>query len=308
MKKNKRVFVLQPFSAQFDATFRLIQMASQSAGAETWCLDQVAVAGSITEQLYAAIEQSDLIICDITNSNANVMYELGYAHALRKPVILISQRSEHTPFDLRSVRTLFYDAEPGHSAEFVRSLETLIQQAIRNPDQFSSRPRTETAVNTVFVSYSHNDTAFLDRLRVHLRPLEKRGLMDLWDDTRIEAGDQWKAAIEEALGRARVAILLVSADFLASEFIVDNELPPLLSKAESDGTRIIPVIVKPCRFRRDKNLSRFQAINDPATPLVSMSESEQDKCLRPDFGVRGTKHGQVAEIALQQTVRSVARY
>ncbi len=131
-------------------------------------------------------------------------------------------------------------------------------------------------MNTVFVSYSHKDAAFLDRLRTHLRPLEKQGLMDIWDDTKITAGDQWKAAIEEALGRARVVILLVSADFLASDFIVDNELPPLLAKAEADGTRVVPVIVKPCRFRRDKALNRFQAINDPATPLVSMSEGEQE--------------------------------
>lgn len=255
----------------------MIRAASQSLGVDTWRLDQVAAPGSITEQLYAAIEESDLIICDITNSNPNVMYELGYAHALSKPVILISQRSERMPFDVRSVRTLFYDTELGPSNDSVSELETLIKEALQNPDQFSSRPRTETAVNTVFVSYSHKDAPFLDRLRVHLRPLEKQGLMDLWDDTKIEAGDRWKAAIEEALGRARVAILLVSADFLASDFIVDNELPPLLAKAESDGTRIVPIIVKPCRFRRDDTLNRFQAINDPASPLVSMSEGEQER-------------------------------
>lgn len=277
MNKKKRIFVFQPFSPQFDAAFQLIQAAAQSAGVETWRLDQVAVAGSITEQLYEAIEKSDLIICDITHSNPNVMYELGYAHALRKPVILISQRSEHMPFDVRSVRMLYYDAELGRQTEFVRNLEATIQEALQHPDQFSARPKTETAVNTVFVSYSHKDNAFLGRLRVHLKPLERQGLMDMWDDSRIDAGDQWKAAIEEALGRARVAILLVSADFLASEFIVENELPPLLAKAESDGTRIVPVIVKPCRFRRDKNLSRFQAINDPATPLVNMSEGDQEK-------------------------------
>ena len=277
MSKSKRVFVFQPFSPQFDAAYQLIRAAGQAAGVETWRLDQLAVAGSITEQLYEAIETSDLIICDITHSNPNVMYELGYAHALRKPVIIVSQRSEHMPFDVRSVRALFYDVDLGRGTEFVRELEAAIQEALHNPERFSARPKTETAVNTVFISYSHRDTEFLDRLRVHLRPLEKQGLMDLWDDSKIDAGDQWKAAIEEALGRARVAILLVSADFLASEFIVENELPPLLVKAESDGTRIVPVIVKPCRFQRDKNLSRFQAIKNPATPLMNMSEGDQEK-------------------------------
>jgi hypothetical protein len=277
VRQSKRVFILQPFTSEFDEAHQLIRAAAEAAGVETSRLDQVAVPGSITEQLYEAIETSDLIICDITHSNPNVMYELGYTHGLRKPVILISRRFEYMPFDVRSVRTLLYDPDFGGQAEFVRNLELKIQEALRNPELFSARPKTETAVNTVFISYSHEDIKFLDRLRVHMRPLEKLGLMDLWDDWKIDAGDLWQAAIEEALGRARVAILLVSADFLASDFIVENELPPLLAKAESDGTRIVPIIVKPCRFLRDKNLSRFQAINDPATPLINMSEGDQEK-------------------------------
>jgi hypothetical protein len=268
------MFVFQPFRSEFDSVFHLITTAAQSVGAEIRRLDEFAVRGGITEALYEGIGTSDLIICDITHLHPTVMYELGFAHGIRKPVILISQSSELAPFDVRSVRRILYDLRV--PADFVRSLELAIQEAIRDPEKFSSLPRTEKAVNTVFVSYSHRDSEFLNRLRIHLRPLEKQGLVELWDDSKIGAGDQWKAAIEEALGRARVAILLVSADFLASDFIVDNELPPLLVKAESKGTRVVPLIVKPCRFRRDEKLSRFQAINDPKTPLISMSEADQE--------------------------------
>jgi hypothetical protein len=112
---------------------------------------------------------------------------------------------------------------------------------------------------------------------IHLHPLEKQGQIDLWADTKLTAGDKWKTEIEQALNRSRVAILLITADFLASDFIVDNELPPLLTKAESQGTGIIPVILKPCRFTRDRNLSSFQAINDPNAPLVTLPEAEQEK-------------------------------
>jgi hypothetical protein len=76
---------------------------------------------------------------------------------------------------------------------------------------------------------------------------------------------------------AAIAILLISADFLASEFIASNELPPLLAAAEAKGTRIIPVIVKPSRFLRDERLSRFQAINDPARPVIVMMEAEREE-------------------------------
>ena len=71
--------------------------------------------------------------------------------------------------------------------------------------------------------------------------------------------------------------MLVTADFMASDFIVKNELPQLLSRARKEGTKIIPVVLKPCRFHRNKTLSEFQAINNPLTPPVFLSEGEQER-------------------------------
>ena len=104
---------------------------------------------------------------------------------------------------------------------------------------------------TVFISYSHADVDFLLRLKIHLRPFEKKGVIDLWEDTKIKVGEKWNERIEKALDKAAIAILLISADFLASDFIIDNELPPLLHAAEEKGKIILPVIVKPCRFLKD---------------------------------------------------------
>jgi len=124
----------------------------------------------------------------------------------------------------------------------------------------------------VFISYSHKDKDFLSRLLVHLRPLEKKGLIDLWVDTRISAGEKWKTEIQKALDQARAGVLLVTADFLASDFIIDNELPPLLKKADEKGTVIIPVILKPCRFTREEALAAFQSINPPEEPISGMDD------------------------------------
>jgi transcriptional regulator with XRE-family HTH domain len=128
----------------------------------------------------------------------------------------------------------------------------------------------------IFISYSHKDRSYFDRLSVHLKPLEKKGLIEPWSDTRISAGAHWKKEIEKALNSAQVAVLLISADFLASDFIVDNELPPLLTKANEDGATIIPIILKPCRFVRESSLSKFQAINIPEEPIISASEHESE--------------------------------
>ncbi|MBK9045931.1 MAG: toll/interleukin-1 receptor domain-containing protein [Bacteroidetes bacterium] len=82
--------------------------------------------------------------------------------------------------------------------------------------------------------------------------------------------------MEKAIKESSVAVLLVSADFLASDFISTNELPPLLKSAEKKGTTIIPVIIKPCRFLREPSISQFQAINDPMNPLCKLFEHEQE--------------------------------
>ncbi len=129
------------------------------------------------------------------------------------------------------------------------------------------------------MSYSHVDNKWRERVRVHLRPLEKQGILELFDDSKIDPGDQWHEEIVAALDRAKVAILLVSADFIASDFIAEDELPPLLKKAESGGATIIPVIVSPCGFRREKRLSRYQSVNKPEEPLEGLTYSESEQVL-----------------------------
>ena len=133
----------------------------------------------------------------------------------------------------------------------------------------------EQARQHVFISYSHHDKAWLDRLRVHLRPLVRDGLIDVFDDTKIKPGARWRDEIKAALEKARVAILLITADFLASDFIAEDELPPLLKKAKAGGATVLPVIVNACRFSRVK-LSEYQAVDDPKKPLATLTPAETE--------------------------------
>ena len=93
---------------------------------------------------------------------------------------------------------------------------------------------------------------------MHLRPLVRDEELDLWDDSRIDPGSNWRNEIRQAIDKANIAVLLISADFLASDFINNNELPPLLEKAQNDGTIIHSIIVSPCRFNETKNFLNFK--------------------------------------------------
>lgn len=131
----------------------------------------------------------------------------------------------------------------------------------------------------VFIGYCQKDKRWLDRLRVHLRSLERDGAVELWDDTQIHAGSHGLAEIRQAIAAAQVAILLVSADFLASDFIAGDLLPPLLAAAAQRGAVIMPVIVSACSFLHAPGLSRFKPLNDPARPLAGLGKPQQEAFL-----------------------------
>ena len=110
---------------------------------------------------------------------------------------------------------------------------------------------------TVFISYSHMDEDWKDHLVSHLGVLQQEGLLELWDDRRIGAGEDWENEIEEAMAKASVAILLVSRHFLTSNFIIKKEVPRLMERREKEGMRIFPIIAKPCAWKQVEWLSRM---------------------------------------------------
>jgi hypothetical protein len=129
----------------------------------------------------------------------------------------------------------------------------------------------------IFVSYSHCDVEWLRQLQTHLKPFERAGLIDPWDDTRIQPGDAWEEEIRRALDSARVAVLLVSSHFLASDFIMEREMPPLLEAAARQEVVLLPVVLSPCRYWKVPGLSSYQAVNDPVRPLVDCSVGDRER-------------------------------
>jgi hypothetical protein len=119
----------------------------------------------------------------------------------------------------------------------------------------------------LFISYSRKDEPEKDQLVTHLRVLEKVGLVEVWSDDRIAPGAGWEAEIAHAMSRARVSVLLVSADALTSDFITGHEIPALLGRREREGLVVIPVIAKPCAWKNVDWLSRINVLPRGGGPV-----------------------------------------
>ena len=129
---------------------------------------------------------------------------------------------------------------------------------------------------TVFISYSHKDEDWKDRLVSHLGVLQHESLFDLWDDRRIGAGEDWYREIQVAMNKASVEILLVSANYLTSNFILSKEVPRLLELRVKEGIRVFPIVVKPCAWKQVKWLSRMNLRPKDGKPLSGGNEHQID--------------------------------
>lgn len=132
--------------------------------------------------------------------------------------------------------------------------------------------------NLIFVSHSKKDRRWLEELRLHLAPLARNTELSIWTDDQIPAGAPWRERIEDALARSRVAILLVSPDFLASDFISEVELPRLLEAADQGELKILWIPVRP-GFWEATPIARYPSLWDPARPLSTLRKSEREQAL-----------------------------
>lgn len=172
-----KCFVIMPFASEFGDVYATIRRAVDSAKvgiAYAFRLDELKAAGRITDDLVRELNDSAICIADLTGSNPNVMWEVGYAMALQKPVIFISQNADSLPFDLRLMRTIQYvrNALAGtlerQLAEAFR--ETLGAFAVRRQEATKPLPQASVLSIAVTGSMQASRARCLRRLETLLEP------------------------------------------------------------------------------------------------------------------------------------------
>ncbi|MGG0459947.1 toll/interleukin-1 receptor domain-containing protein [Priestia aryabhattai] len=125
-----------------------------------------------------------------------------------------------------------------------------------------------------FFSYSHEDESYRKQLEKHLAIMKRQGIINGWSDRDINAGDEWKTSISDKLESAKVVLLLISADFLASDYCYDIEMKRALERHDSGEAKVIPIILRSCDWS-GAPFSKLQALPTEAKPIDLWVNSDE---------------------------------
>jgi WD40 repeat protein len=129
----------------------------------------------------------------------------------------------------------------------------------------------------IFFCYAHEDEPYLNKLKAYLRPLQRQGLIDVWHDRDISAGTEWEREISERLNEAKIIQLLVSPDFMNSDYCYSVEMKRALERHDRKEAIVIPVILRPIYWQGV--LGKLQALPTDAKPVVDRYWHTLDEAL-----------------------------
>jgi tetratricopeptide (TPR) repeat protein len=132
---------------------------------------------------------------------------------------------------------------------------------------------TQMAIE-VFYSYSHKDEKLRDRLETHLARLQRQGVITGWHDRKIGAGSEWKGAIDQRINTARVILLLISPDFIASDYCYNIEMRQAMQRHEAGEAKVIPIYLRPCDWEGTP-FGKLQALPTDAKPVTRWKNRDE---------------------------------
>lgn len=135
-------------------------------------------------------------------------------------------------------------------------------------------PQQKTSGVSLFYSYSHTDELLRDELAEHLSALQRNRYISQWHDRRIGPGEEWKGSIDAHLNSADLILLLVSSDFLASDYCYDIEMGTALSRHDSNESAVIPIFLRPCDWQGSP-IAKLQGLPKDAKAVTTWNNQDE---------------------------------
>lgn len=126
----------------------------------------------------------------------------------------------------------------------------------------------------IFISYSHEDESYKDKLEKHLSILKRNKIIETWHDRKIIPGEDWDKKIMEELENAHIILLLVSVDFLSSNYCYDIEIKRAVERHDKGEAILIPVMLRKCDWN-DTSFSKIQALPKNAKPVKNFDDEDE---------------------------------
>jgi hypothetical protein len=164
----------------------------------------------------------------------------------------------------------YYEGEPTEADTPITSSSEPKPQPVTPPAPGGTSKKTIE----VFFSYAHEDEKLRDQLEKHLKLLQRDGVITTWHDREITAGSEWAGQIDQRLNSADIILLLISADFMASDYCHDVELKRAIERHEANEAVVIPIIVRPVDWT-GASFSKLQALPKNAKPITRWPDRDE---------------------------------
>jgi hypothetical protein len=126
----------------------------------------------------------------------------------------------------------------------------------------------------IFTSYAHKDEELKTEMDKYLKVLKRSGKIDTWNDRALLAGQEWDKEIMDELAKANIILLLISIDFLASDYIYENELKEAMKRQEDGTAFVVPIILRKCPWKGQK-YDKLQALPKNGTPITDYPNRDE---------------------------------
>ncbi len=140
----------------------------------------------------------------------------------------------------------------------------------------NNKSKSSVKKDSIFICYAHEDSNWLQKMKPFLKKLANYNII-IWSDELIRPGKDWKKAIKSELKKCSAAVLIISQDFLVSDFILNEELPEIIDSEIEDSKGIFGLVVKNCTIEMDEAINKYQMLNPIDQPLEDMEENKQNR-------------------------------